>query len=466
MLKLFSAFAGYGTDNFALKQLGIDFECVGISEIDKYAWICFINNHKGFNYGDITKIDWNEVPDFDLLTGGFPCQDVSVAGKQDLNNGRTILGLELTKALKIKQPKYFLFENVKGLMSQRFKEFREKLVKSWEDCGYKIYSEILNTKDYGIPQSRARVFFVGIRKDIKQDFKFPEKEELKIFIKDILEKEVNEKYYLSELLQERFKKYLEEKESKIIAMRSYPRTNNPEKDKEMGRFQNLEPRGDGCSNSLTNVQKDNLVLSVQLANKNRGKIPYNPEDREMVFDINKEPVSYTIKQAQHEFLVYDRKGFDSRTKGFRENELSPTLSQKMGTGGNNVPMVMQLCGDRDNPSLSIKEDVANSLNANPMSDRQQVIANCLDANMHKGVNSPEFYYEKQHRNLVGIGRLRRLTPKECFRLQGFLQDEVNLAGLSDTQAYKLAGNGQSVNVIKKIFENLFVFVENKRGGKR
>ena len=186
MIKLFTAFAGYGIDNFALKQLEIPYELVGFSEIDKFAIKCFEQNHGGKNYGDISKIDWKEVPNFDLLTGGFPCQDVSNAGKQDLNKGRTILGLELTKALQIKQPKYFLFENVKGLMSKKFEDFRKQLVKSWEDSGYKVYYEVLNTKDYGIPHSRSRIFFVGIRKDIEQDFKFPEKEELKVFFKDIL----------------------------------------------------------------------------------------------------------------------------------------------------------------------------------------------------------------------------------------------------------------------------------------
>lgn len=105
----------------------------------------------------------------------------------------------------------------------------------------------------------------------------------------------------------------------------------------------------------------------------------------------------------------------------REYEnISFTLSQAMGTGGNNVPMV----------------------------------ARCLDANMHKGV-TPEHYYDKSKRNVVNTGKLRRLTPKECFRLQGFLNDEVNLEGLSDTQRYRLASNGQSVNVVEKIFKEMF-----------
>jgi DNA (cytosine-5)-methyltransferase 1 len=397
MLKLFSCFAGYGTDHFALKQLGIEFECVGFSEIDKYAIQCFQQNHQGKNYGDISQINWQEVPDFDLITGGFPCQDVSSAGKMDLSKGRTILGMELTKALHIRQPKYFLFENVKGLMSQRFEQFRTELIKSWEDCGYKIYYKVLNSKDYGIPQSRPRVFFVGIRKDIEQTFDFPEIEELKIFIKDILEPEVDEKYYLSPLLQERFSKYLIDKENKLL-LSPY----------------NFKHKAGGTQQTYTQD-----VCSVQLANKNRGKIPYNPEDRQMTFDINKEPISYTIKQAQHEFLVYDKKDLSSfRTRNLTK-DVSPALQSAM-SHGNTIPLV---------------------------------IANCIKVG---GIpTKPEHFYEKKPHNITGeSGRLRRLTPKECFRLMGFLNDEINLEGLSDTQKYRLAGNGQSVNVVRKIFQNL------------
>lgn len=446
MIKVFTAFAGYGTDNFALKQLGIEFECVGFSEIDKYAIMCFEKNHchkfpdmlKGevtrpHNYGDISKIDWNVVPDFDLITGGFPCQDVSVAGKQDLNKGRTTLGMELTKALKIKQPKYFLFENVKGLMSKKFEEFRKQLVTSWEDCGYKIYSEVLNTKDFGIPQSRPRVFFVGIRKDINQVFSFSKKEELKIFIKDILEQNVDEKYLLKEhqvkkLLEgiEKKNRFMQSKlqnkdyafalkgrdykEPKVVydihrnddvreyldvsntlsqamgtggnnvpivnifALRSYPRTNNPEQDKQDGRFQNMEVREDGCSNSLTGVEKDNLVIDNRYKDKGR---------------------------------IYDG--------------ISPTLNSHGDTkGGIVTPIVMntiqEAVGTRQGSSKSFIKSVSNV------------------------------------KEITGV--FRRLTPKECFRLQGFLKDEVNLDGLSDTQAYRLAGNGQSVNVVFKILKEL------------
>lgn len=112
-IRLFETFAGYGGASFALKKAGIDFECIGISEIDKYAIQCFNNNFPNIkNYGDCTKINVDELPNFDLLTGGFPCQDVSLAGNRDLSKGRTNLYKEILRIAEAKKPKYMLLENV------------------------------------------------------------------------------------------------------------------------------------------------------------------------------------------------------------------------------------------------------------------------------------------------------------------------------------------------------------------
>jgi DNA (cytosine-5)-methyltransferase 1 len=460
MIRLFEMFSGYGGASFGLKKANIDFECIGISEIDKYAVQCFDNNFPNItNYGDCTKINPNGLPDFDLLTGGFPCQSFSLAGKRKgINDSRGTLFYDIIRIAQAKKPKYMLLENVKGLLSIDNGNTFKEMIKELKNIGYDIIYKVLNSKDFGIPQSRERIWFVCKLGSWEfMEFQFPLEEELKIFIKDILEENVDKKYYLSEKLQIRFKKYLEDKQ--IIAMRKAER-NIP---KELRKYdgQQLEQRNDGCSNTISTIQKDNLIItgqqahqsiktdgtsnclptamgdggghipivydacSVQLANKNRGKIPYNPNDRELTFDINKEPISYTVKSAQHEFLVYDRKGFDSRTKGFRESELSPTLSQKMGTGGNNVPMIVS-------PTIT-----------------------CELAHQHGRTFDEKMFY-----NLTG--ELRRLTPKECFRLMGFLNDEINLDKLSDTQRYKLAGNGWEINIASKIFKELFKNVERKQ----
>lgn len=173
-IKIFETFAGIGGGSFALKKCGIPFECVGYSEINQTAIKCYDKNHRNCkNYGDIEKINFNEVPDFDLLLGGFPCQDVSINGKKDLSGGRTVLVYKLIECLKTKKPKYFLFENVGGIYSKQFKPFLDNILNEFSNCGYEVYHKLLNSSEYGIKQNRDRVWFIGVRKDIDFIFTFP-----------------------------------------------------------------------------------------------------------------------------------------------------------------------------------------------------------------------------------------------------------------------------------------------------
>jgi len=205
MLKILSLFTGIGAFEKALKRLKIDYELVGFSEIDKYAIksYCAIHNvTEDKNLGDVSKIDVDKIPNFDLLTWGFPCQDISIAGKmQGIKEGETRSGLYYDgyKILKAKLPKYSIIENVKNLTSKRFKEQFEAILSDIEKLGYNNYWQVLNAKDYGIPQNRERVFIISIRKDIdKHSFKFPEKQILELRLKDLLEEKVDEKFYLTE----------------------------------------------------------------------------------------------------------------------------------------------------------------------------------------------------------------------------------------------------------------------------
>lgn len=147
MIKLFEMFAGYGGASFALKKAGVPFECVGYSEIDKFAVQCFEQNHDGKNFGDCTKIDPNNIPDFDLLTGGFPCQSFSVAGKglgeQDT---RGTLFHEIIRIAEVKKPKYMLLENVKGLVSKKHKATFEKILSELDRIGYDVKWSITMSK--------------------------------------------------------------------------------------------------------------------------------------------------------------------------------------------------------------------------------------------------------------------------------------------------------------------------------
>jgi len=168
-LKAFDMFSGVGGFTLALDKCGI--ETIGFSEIDKYASAVLKYNYPNVkNYGDCSQIDWSEVPDFDLLTGGVPCQSWSIAGKRGgFDDIRGIMWWEFTRCLKEKQPKWFIAENVKGLLSHDKGKSFEKICEALCECGYAIDFEVVNAKNMGVPQSRERVFIIGKRLDACQE---------------------------------------------------------------------------------------------------------------------------------------------------------------------------------------------------------------------------------------------------------------------------------------------------------
>ena len=199
MLKVFEAFAGVGSQRMALRNLGIEHEVVGICDIDKFALKAYEAIHGECpNFGDISKINANDLPDIDLFTYSFPCQDLSVAGKQKgLYKGtRSGLLYECEKIIEAKKPKYLLLENVKNLVSKNFKNDFDKWLKYLESLGYSSYWKVLNAKDYGVPQNRERVFAVSILDDIK-GYEFPPPTKLDKCIKDILEESIEERFYIN-----------------------------------------------------------------------------------------------------------------------------------------------------------------------------------------------------------------------------------------------------------------------------
>lgn len=204
LIKHFSLFSGIESFKKAMTNLDIDNELVGYSELDKYASVALSAVHgvsEELNYGDITKIDEAKVPDCDLITYGFPCQDISVAGLgKGIVEGETRSGLlhDALRIIKYKKPKYAIAENVKNLVGKRFKEDFERLLTELESYGYNNYWKVLNAKDYGIPQNRERVFVVSVRKDIDDgEFEFPKPFDNGLRLKDLLEDEVEDKYYIN-----------------------------------------------------------------------------------------------------------------------------------------------------------------------------------------------------------------------------------------------------------------------------
>lgn len=222
-LRVFESFAGYGSQSMALNRVKdinpeFDFEVVGISEIDKYALRAYESVHGHCpNYGDICTIDWESVPDFDLFTYSFPCTDISNAGKQmGLSEGsdtRSSLLWECRRAIEIKRPKYLLMENVKALVGKKFRHEFERWLGELDALGYTSYWEVLNAKDFGVPQNRERVFCLSILGD-HEPYEFPKTKELDKRLKDVLEPTVDDKFVLSDQAMEGFLDHNENHEKK------------------------------------------------------------------------------------------------------------------------------------------------------------------------------------------------------------------------------------------------------------
>jgi DNA (cytosine-5)-methyltransferase 1 len=200
-LKVFEAFAGYGGASFGLKKSGVKHEVIGYSEFDKFASSIFDLNHTGIrNFGDIKNIDPKELPNFDLLTGGFPCQPFSSAG---LGQGeldiRGTLFHDIIRICTVKRPKHLLLENVRGLTTKRHEKTLAKIKTELEKIGYDLNIKLLNTKDYGIPQNRLRVWIYGYLGKLPSGFDLsPQPVELKLKLKDFLDKNPAKELFLSD----------------------------------------------------------------------------------------------------------------------------------------------------------------------------------------------------------------------------------------------------------------------------
>jgi DNA (cytosine-5)-methyltransferase 1 len=205
-LKVFEAFAGYGGASFGLKKSRISHKVVGFSEFDKFASAIFELNHPDIkNYGDITLINPEELPDFNFFTGGFPCQPFSSAGlgKGELDIRGTLF-YDVIRICQYKKPEHILLENVKGLTTKRHTETFEKILSELKRIGYEVHWKLLNSKDYGIPQNRERLWIYGYYGKLNKNFNLdPPKKELKGKFKDFLDENPVRDLYLNKKQIER-----------------------------------------------------------------------------------------------------------------------------------------------------------------------------------------------------------------------------------------------------------------------
>lgn len=402
-LKMLSLFSGIGAFEKALENIGIKINLVNFCEIDKYATqaYCAIHNiDKKLNLNDVTEINIDSLPTegIDIITHGSPCQDFSMAGLQaggDIGTGtRSSLMWNSVAIIEHVKPKYVIWENVKNVLSKKHRHNFEKYLKSLEDLGYNNYHQVLNAKDFGIPQNRERIYIISIRKDIdKGTFTFPEKEPLKLKLKDLLEENVDEKFYLKDSQIERIKNSTFMQEKKRIQDKDY------------------------CDTLLSRDWKDPKCVRIG-----------------GLYD--------TDKKIHQIGSIYDK------------NHLSPALDT-MG-GGNRQPLIAE---EKEIPYIERKyqelfdkngyiPDMFNPYNVAEIKDITPTqTSNC------GGNTSSSTVYKKNSEF-----RIRKLTPKECWRLMGFSDQDftkAQMTGLSNTQLYKQAGNSIVVNVLEEIFKNLF-----------
>lgn len=199
--RMIDLFAGIGGTRLGFYKTGKVYN-VFSSEIDKFAVKTYKANFGEEPYGDITKIDVKDIPNHDILVGGFPCQAFSQAGlKKGFEDTRGTLFFDVARVIKYKRPKAFLLENVKNLKTHDKGKTFEVIKNTLENLEYKIYFKVLKARDFGVPQNRERIYIVGFRKDLKYiDFKFPEPLNIKTSVGDILEDRVDEKYTISDKL--------------------------------------------------------------------------------------------------------------------------------------------------------------------------------------------------------------------------------------------------------------------------
>lgn len=394
-------------------------------ELEKY-WLA---NKLSRNLGDISKLEHLDYADF--WTYSFPCTDISVAGKQEgIKQGQTRSGLlyEVQRLLErankmLALPKYLMLENVKNLVGKKFKPQFDEWVAWLDELGYNTYWKVLNAKDYGVPQNRERVFAISIRKDIDDGkFEFPQPFDNGVRLKDVLEDNVDEKYYLSKDIQNRLIITDETLTKNIIG------TTKPE-------YRSIGQRD--------LVYSENSIMGTLVAT--------DYKQPKQILETNR-----CIQVGNLNYYNYDK-----MNRVYSKGGCSPAL--EIMQGGNRQPKIAE-------PIAYVKEaikkgyaeiyegDSVNLEQPNSKTRRGRVGKGCaqiLTTSCNQAVIEPE----------IKSLRVRKLTPKECYKLMGFTdkQFDRSQAFSSDSQLYKQAGNSIVVDVLYYIFGKLFeVDIETRK----
>ena len=406
MIKVNELFAGIGAFRKALINQNIPHEIVGISEIDKYA----IKSYEAMygetrNYGDISKIERLDYAD--LWTYGFPCQDISLAGDmKGIVKGETRSGLlhEVERLLEVAKeegtlPKFLIMENVKNLVSKKFIGDFQRWIDKLSDLGYTTEWKTLIASDYGIPQRRERVFAVSVRKD-RGGYSFPEPMLLEKKFRDLLEEEVEEKYFLRKEMFEYFERHSRECKEKGLGFRFQP------------------------------VARDVCEIAKTITTR-EGTRGYENFIQEKTCNQVGRLVGDKWKNRENISRVYD------------SNSLCPTITA--GGGGHHEIKIIVPEATKKGYAIAEKGDSIDIAYINQNKRRARVDKE----RAHTITTSPQIGTLTDH----GV---RKLTPRECWRLMGFTDSDFDKARAvcSDTQLYKQAGNSIVVQVLEGILKKL------------
>lgn len=437
---------------------------INFCEFDKFAAKSYCAIHhvdESINLGDITQVDEKSLKDFTMMTWGFPCTDISIAGKQqgfiDEKGEKTRSGMyyEGIRILRRKKPALSIIENVKNLTSKKFKVEFETVLKDLEDAGYNSYWKVLNAKDYGIPQNRERVFIISIRKDLDNGkFKFPEPFDNGFRLKDLLEDNVDEKYYVSD--------------DKVL---------------KMIQSMNAETKETILQHDITSIDKScNGCKCIDTANcitsrEDRG-ISNHKAEGTAIAENTLHQIGHISNSNSAANRVYDSKN------------IARTITGTAGGGGGKTGLYQipidvikkgeEYCDNIDQAHTLKARDYKGFDNrkSNAVLVKQATKKGAIECEVG-GVADLSFPESKTRRGRVQDGgqtsptitatetgickiessiRVRKLTPRECFRLMGFSDEAFNAAqsiGISNSQLYKQAGNSIVVDVLYYIYVELY-----------
>lgn len=525
-------------DYLIKRNIGYDFK-KGTSKIprlsEKKLKQCYKVCVEYNNYGDVSIIEPNDIVDFDLFNMSFPCTNLSVAGKQqgmvDEQGNKTASGLYVDgiKIIKAKKPKYIMIENVKNLIGKKFINDFYAIINEIESIGYKCHyatkengtPKCLNAKDFGIPQNRERIFVICARNDIDLTFEFPKGFDNGIRLKDLLEDEVDDKYYLSKEIQTKFKlcdKTTPQDDCEKLSKntKEYQPKDCIEPKRLGGIFDTEESKHQAGSvwdkeyisptiDTMQGGYRQPLVVELDEETKLEIKDKYKiPNDNNLNIIENskskKQNEEHNVKEDCDECNLFHTTTSDNNNKTTKiiERTEKPSKPQQLveqlietnQINSNVVPTDSTLLKPkaldfancitaRYDAGIQNKQSIGvcvvekvndNELSQSSSTNKINVVGNYSPSNHNasrvvdiEGI-SPTVMENHGTVTAINTFRVRKLTPKECWRLMGFRDECIDRCieqGISNSQLYKQAGNSIVVNVLYYIFEQVFKEYETK-----